>query len=65
MKNIILITLLTLILAWCGKTTETVVNTSTSTVNPYEIGTVDTAFKVIWPDHKIEVGAVPDPKVQW
>ena len=36
---------------------------STSKNDPYEIGTVDTAFKFIWPDHKIEVGWVPDPKV--
>lgn len=33
-------------------------------VSPYEIGSVDTAFKLIWPDHKIEVGAVPDPKIE-
>ncbi len=31
--------------------------------DPYTIGTVDTAFKLIGPDHKIEVGWVPDPKV--
>jgi catabolite regulation protein CreA len=30
---------------------------------PYEIGSVDTAFKIVGPDHKIEVGGVPDPKV--
>ncbi len=30
---------------------------------PYEIGSVDTAFKRIGPDHKIEVGGVPDPKI--
>ena len=29
----------------------------------YKIGTVDTAFKLIWPDHKIEIGWVPDPKI--
>ena len=29
----------------------------------YEIGSVDTAFKILWPDHSIEVGWVPDPKV--
>ena len=42
------------------------VATGTSTIqqqDPYTIGTVDTAFKLIWPDHKIEVGGVPDPKV--
>ncbi len=31
--------------------------------SPYVIGAVDTAFKLIWPDHKIEIWAVPDPKV--
>ncbi len=30
---------------------------------PYVIGSVDTAFQRIWPDHKIEVGGVPDPKI--
>ena len=42
------------------------VNTGSSTIqqqDPYTIGTVDTAFKLFWPDHKIEVGGVPDPKV--
>ncbi len=32
-------------------------------VGPYEIGSVDTAFKFLWPDHRIEVGGVPDSKV--
>lgn len=32
-------------------------------VDPYKIGSVDTVFKLIWPDHKIEVWGVPDPKV--
>lgn len=35
----------------------------TGNTDPYEIGTVDTAFQLIGPDHKIEVGGVPDPKV--
>jgi CreA protein len=35
----------------------------TGSKDPYEIGTVDTAFKLIWPDHKIEVWGVPDPKI--
>ena len=35
----------------------------TGMTEPYEIGTVDTAFQLIGPDHKIEVGGVPDPKV--
>jgi len=64
MKNILFVVLLTLVLAGCGKATDTVVNTTTNIINPYEIGTVDTAFKLIGPDHKIEVWAVPDPKVQ-
>lgn len=29
----------------------------------YDIWSVDTAFQLLWPDHKIEVGAVPDPDV--
>lgn len=32
-------------------------------IDPYEIWTVDTAFKLIGPDHKIEIWAVPDPKI--
>ncbi|MBX9809452.1 CreA family protein, partial [Candidatus Gracilibacteria bacterium] len=32
-------------------------------MDPYEIGAVDTAFKILGPDHKIEIGAVPDPKI--
>ncbi len=35
----------------------------TGMIEPYEIGTVDTAFQLLGPDHKIEVGWVPDPKV--
>lgn len=35
----------------------------TGMTEPYEIGTVDTAFQLLGPDHKIEVGWVPDPKV--
>ncbi|AKH33232.1 hypothetical protein XF24_00909 [candidate division SR1 bacterium Aalborg_AAW-1] len=31
---------------------------------PYTIGSVDTAFQRIGPDHKIEVGGVPDPKIE-
>lgn len=47
-------------------TQSIIVSTGSSTVqsqDPYAIWTVDTAFKLIWPDHKIEVGGVPDPKV--
>lgn len=32
---------------------------------PYVIGSVDTAFKRIWPDHKIEIGGIPDPSIRW
>lgn len=37
--------------------------TAHTSSKPYEIGSVDTAFQWIGPDHKIELGAVPDPKV--
>lgn len=30
---------------------------------PYTIGSVDTAFQRIGPDHSIEIGGVPDPKI--
>ncbi len=30
---------------------------------PYEVGSVDTTFKLLGPDHSIEVGAIPDPKI--
>ena len=33
-------------------------------IKPYIIGSVDTAFQRIGPDHKIEVGGVPDPKIE-
>lgn len=39
------------------------VATTTNTNDPYTISSVDTAFQLIGADHKIEVGAVPDPKV--
>lgn len=43
--------------------TSTTVPTAQPT-KPYEIGSVDTAFQRVGPDHKIEIWAVPDPKVQ-
>jgi len=43
--------------------TKTITASSEVQTDPYEIGSVDTAFKILWPDHKIEVGGVPDPKV--
>lgn len=39
------------------------VQASTAKQDPYKIGSVDTVFKLIGPDHKIEVGGVPDPKI--
>lgn len=46
-------------------TDSKITNTKSQTwnISPYEIGTVDTAFNLIGPDHKIEVWAVPDPKI--
>ena len=32
-------------------------------MGPYDIGSVDTAFQRIGPDHKIEIGGIPDPKI--
>lgn len=39
------------------------VTQGTGMTDPYEIWTVDTAFQLLGPDHKIEVGGVPDPKI--
>ncbi len=60
-------------LAWCGltdKIKEKIASSSNSAsttqstpTEPYEIGEVDTAFQRVWPDHSIEIGAVPDPKI--
>lgn len=33
-------------------------------IKPYIIGSVDTSFKLIGPDHKIELWGVPDPKIE-
>lgn len=56
-----------LILSGCSSTITPISPPSTSGEvsigDPYTIGSVDTAFKLIWPDHKIEVGWVPDPKI--
>ncbi len=71
MKKILLLSVLTL-LSSCslgGGVADNVTEVrpaimqSTGGVGPYEIGSVDTAFQLIGPDHKIEVGGVPDPKV--
>ncbi|MFO0763971.1 MAG: CreA family protein [Candidatus Gracilibacteria bacterium] len=45
------------------QSTEKSARSSGTLSDPYEIGSVDTAFKILGPDHKIEVGGVPDPKV--
>lgn len=72
MKTLI-ITLSCFILASCSTsemrtntdTPKTVTNASgeVSIIEPYTIGSVDTAFQLLGPDHQIEVGGVPDPKV--
>lgn len=33
-------------------------------IKPYVIGSVDTAFQRLWPDHRIEIGGIPDPKIK-
>lgn len=70
MKYFIILSL-TLLLAACStsemRTSQDTTRSSTlsgvALSDPYEIWSVDTAFKLIGPDHKIEVGGVPDPKV--
>ncbi len=47
-----------------SKNTTPETSTPTVSTKPYEIGSVDTAFQRVGPDHKIEIGAVPDPKIQ-
>lgn len=69
MKKILFLSIL--LLSSCsigGGVADNVTEVRSATVGtgqaaPYEIGTVDTAFQLIGPDHKIEVGWVPDPKV--
>jgi catabolite regulation protein CreA len=66
-KKILIITSL-VILSGCSlnpaqPTTETDLTVAAQPSDPYKIGSVDTAFQLIGADHKIEVGAVPDPKV--
>lgn len=66
MKKTLLLGLCTALIMISGCTLWQPKSTSSSIAptRPYEIGTVDTAFQRIGPDHHIEVGAVPDPKVQ-
>ena len=49
---------------WISKNNPTQNSAPTISTKPYEIGSVDTAFQLIGPDHHIEVWAVPDPKIQ-
>ena len=54
------------ILSWCTLSQQNWAATTSlisQPTKPYEIGSVDTAFQRIGPDHHIEIGAVPDPKV--
>lgn len=57
----------TILLSACSfqqtRIVSSVVSSGIIQTKPYEIGSVDTAFQRIGPDHNIEVGAVPDPKV--
>ena len=62
MKKILFIVASIVLLTSCGNTPK--LNSEWVATSPYTIGSVDTAFKLIGPDHKVEVGAVPDPKVQ-
>jgi len=47
-----------------SRNTTSGTTTPIASTKPYEIGSVDTAFQRVGPDHKIEIGAVPDPKIQ-
>lgn len=63
-KIIILMTMISM--SGCGSSnTQNPSNDTSNTSTPYQIWTVDTAFQLLWPDHKIEIWAVPDPKVSW
>lgn len=69
MKKIIILGICASIVVISGctlPTKNTTSGTTTPTVStkPYEIGSVDTAFQRVGPDHHIEIGAVPDPKIQ-
>lgn len=46
-----------------GASSEVTVTKNNISSDPYAINSVDTAFKLLGPDHTIEVGGVPDPKV--
>ena len=65
LKSLLLIFLLT---SCSWNTSNNIINQdkiidSSKNTKPYIIGSVDTVFKIIGPDHKIEIGGVPDPKI--
>jgi CreA protein len=64
---ILILTLSLVFLSGCSIAPRTsianIIGISTGSSDPYEIASVDTAFQFLWPDHQIEVGAVPDPKI--
>lgn len=63
--KIAIVWLCILFLSWCTVLqSQSSRSTPPIITKPYEIGSVDTAFQLLGPDHKIEIGAVPDPKVQ-
>jgi CreA protein len=67
MRILVLATFLLLFLSGCSlpqKSISKILWSATGTADPYEIGSVDTAFQRIGPDHQIEVWAVPDPKIE-
>lgn len=73
MKKLFAVCVLVLLCSGCSLPTPqregvTIPSSGTTVIipsKPYEIGTIDTAFQRVGPDHKIEVWAVPDPKVSW
>lgn len=63
-KSLFFLSVCALLISGCSLPQPTPTGTVILPTKPYEIGDVDTAFQWIWPDHRIEIGAVPDPKVQ-
>lgn len=66
MKKIFSLALLVFFLTSCSIWNQApyTQQTGNSSTKPYDISSVDTAFKLIGPDHKIEVWGIPDPKIQ-
>ena len=60
-----LVLLFVLFLSGCGDVTnnQSVSISGSWQISPYSIWSVDTTFQRLWPDHKIELWAVPDPKI--